>query len=92
MEDLFDLVGTARYFSVLDLELGYYQIKTRDADVSKTPFVSKIGTYEYLRKAFGQVNVPNTFKSLMNTVLEYFLYKICVVYLDDVLVFSRSQE
>lgn len=92
MEDLYDSIGTARVFSVLDLKSRYHQIKIRETDTFKTAFVTKTGKYEYLRMPFGLVNAPYTFQKLMNEVLKDFLYKFCVFYLDDVLIYSPNEK
>lgn len=92
MEDLFEAIGRAKIFTTLDLESGYHQIKVKEGDTFKTAFISKTETYEYLRMPFGLINAPYTFQRLMNRDLNECLYKFCVVYLDDVMIYSSSME
>lgn len=92
IEGILDKLGRAQYFTTLDLAKGYHQIKMHPDDIHKTAFVTPKGLYEYLRMPFGLKNAPATFQRLMNEVLREYINKICVVYLDDILIFSTSLQ
>ena len=87
---LLDRLGQAKVFSKLDLAQGYHQIAMTEESVEKTAFCTNIGQWEYLVMPFGLCNAPSTFQILMNTVFEKELNSFILVYLDDILVFSRS--
>lgn len=92
INDLFDQLAGAVVFSKLDLRSGYHQIKIRKEDVPKTAFTTRHGLYEYTVMSFGLTNAPATFSRLMNSVFMEYLDKFVVVYLDDILVYSKSKE
>lgn len=92
IESILDKLGRAQYFSTLDLAKGFHQILVKDEDRCKTAFSTPLGHFEFTRMPFGLKNAPSTFQRLMNSVLRKFINKICVVYLDDILVFSTSFE
>ena len=92
INDLFDQLAGAVVFSKLDLRSGYHQIKIRKEDVPKTAFTTRYGLYEYTVMSFGLTNAPATFSRLMNSVFMEYLDKFVVVYLDDILVYSKSKE
>jgi hypothetical protein len=87
----YQLIG-AKVFSKVDLRLGYHQIKIRLEDVPKTAFSTRYGLYEYLVMSFGLTNAPAHFMYLMNSVFMPELDKIVVVFIDDILVYSRDKE
>lgn len=80
------------YFSTIDLAKGYYQIKVNPRDIHKTAFTAGRGKYEFLRMPMGMKNSSFTFQSMMTEVLSYLIGIICVVYLDDMTIFSVSLE
>ena len=90
IDQIYDTIGKAKYFTALDVKSGYYQIKITDKDTKKTVFGCRFGTFEYKVMPFGLKNAPATFQRLMNHVFKDLL-DVCVkVYLDDILIFSNS--
>jgi hypothetical protein len=89
---LFDKLAGARVFSKVDLHLGYHQIKICPEDVPKTAFSTRYRLYEYLIMLFGLTNAPAHFMYLMNSVFMSELDKFVVVFIDDILIYSKSEE
>ena len=89
---LLDRLGQAKVFSKLDLAQGYHQIAMADDAIEKTAFCTNLGQWEYLVMPFGLCNAPSTFQRLMNTIFEREINSFILVYLDDILIYSRSIE
>jgi hypothetical protein len=92
IDDLFDQLRGAYVFSKIDLWLGYHQLKVRECDIPKTAFVSRYGLYEFTVMSFGLTNASAYFMYVMNKVLMEYLDKFIVVFIDDILVYSRNEE
>jgi hypothetical protein len=92
IDETLDRLGGATVFSSLDLNSGYFQIRISDEDAKKTAFTTPLGQYEFKVLGQGLANSPATFQSVMNRIFAPHLYKFVVVYLDDILVFSKSPE
>ena len=90
IDDLLNQVREARVFSLLDLRSGYHQLRLNPEDIPKTAFISPVGLYEYRVLPFGLCNAPAVFTRYMTRVLGPMLGKSVVVYLDDILVFSKT--
>ena len=92
IDDLLDRLQGAKYFSSLDLMAGYHQIRIDDSDVPKTAFRTPQGLFEFKVLSFGLTNAPATFQGVMNHIFSGLLNRCVIVYLDDILVFSKSAE
>jgi hypothetical protein len=92
IEDLFDQMRGAKVFSKIDLRSGYHQMKIRWSDIHKTAFTTRCGLYEYTVMSFGLTNAPTYFMYLMNKVFMEYLDKFVVVFIDNILVYSKTEE
>src|ERR1041385_121247 len=90
INDLYDQLAGSTVFSKLNSRLGYHQIRVRDEDIPKTAFITRYGSYEYTVMSFGLTNAPATFSRLMNYLFMEYLDKFVVVYLDDILIYSKT--
>ena len=92
INDLFGHLQGAKVFPKIDLRSGYHQLKIREKDIPKTTFTTRYGLYEYTVMSFGLTNAPAYFMSMMNKVFMEFLDKFVVVFIDDILVYSKNEE
>jgi len=92
ISEILDRVVGAQYFSKIDLKEAYHRIRIQEGDEWKTAFRTRYGHYEYLVLPFGLTNAPATFQSLIQQTLQGLEDHCCIVYLDDILVFSRTKE
>jgi hypothetical protein len=92
IEDLFNQLRGASMFSKIDMRSGYHQLRIRPSDIPKTAFITKYGLYEFTVMSFGLRNAPAFFMNLMNSVFMDYLDKFVVVFIDDILIYSQSEE
>jgi hypothetical protein len=92
IDDMFDQLHGACVFSKIYLRSGYHQLKVRECDILKTALILRYGLYEYMVMSFGLTNAPAYFVYLMNKVVMEYMDKFVVVFIDNILVYSRSEE
>jgi hypothetical protein len=89
---LFDQLRGASILSKIELRYGYHKVQIKDEYIHKTTFKTRYGHYEFVVVPFGLTNAPTTFMCLMNNVLNKFLDKFVLVFIDDILIYSKNIE
>ncbi|GJY55831.1 putative reverse transcriptase domain-containing protein [Tanacetum coccineum] len=92
IDDLFDQLQGSSVYSKIDLRPGYHQLRVRDEDIPKITFRTRYGHYKFQVMPFGLTNTPTVFMDLMNWVCKPYLDKFVIVFIDDVLIYSKSKE
>nr|GEV19792.1 putative reverse transcriptase domain-containing protein [Tanacetum cinerariifolium] len=92
IDDLFDQLQRSQYFSKIAIRSGYHQLRVREEDIPKTAFRTRYGHFELTVMPFGLTNAPAVFMDLMNRVCRTYLDKFVIVFIDDILIYSKSKE
>ncbi|GJY59814.1 putative reverse transcriptase domain-containing protein [Tanacetum coccineum] len=92
IDDLFDQLQGSSVYSKIDLRSGYQQLRVRDEDIPKTAFKTRYGHYEFQVMPFGLTNAPEVFMDLMNRVCKAYLDKFVIMFIDNILIYSRNKE
>lgn len=92
IDDLFEQLKGKTMFSKFDMRSGYHQVRIKEEDIYKTTFWTRYGHYEFFVVPFGFTNAPATFMCLMNNVLHTYLDKFVILFIDDILIYSKNEE
>ena len=92
MDECLDSLGEAQYFTTLDCNSGYWQLPVHEEDRDKTTFTCHEGTFRFVRMPFGLCNAPASFQRTVDILLSGYRWKTCLVYLDDIIIFSKDRE
>ena len=92
ISETLDQLGKAKFFTLMDARAGYWQVKMKEEDIPKTAFATHRGLWEWICMPFGLTNAPATFQRMMNMVLHGLTWRFCLVYVDDIMVYSATFE
>ena len=92
IEEIFDTLEGSSYFSTIDMSAGFYEVPMAEESQDFTAFSTPFGSFKWLRMPMGLTGSPNTFQSLMESVLVGLIWKTCVPYLDDCIIFAKTQQ